>query len=156
MCTSSRQEKFVKFSSELTAFTPVELWGTGMVDTYLQTVDKVIGEAVTDKLLSTFTAVSTCVNATQRIALLRKDILGCEYLGPIARAIIKLWYIGTWYELPTAWHDRFGVLANDTTFVPSPNAYIEGLLWTAIGAHPPGAKAQGFGSWQAAPNIPTF
>lgn len=156
MCTLSRKEAFVKFSAELTAFTPVELWGTGMVDTYLKTIDKVVGEAVIDKLLSTYTAMVTVDEAEQRIALLRQNIFGCEYLGPIARAIIKLWYIGTWYKLPTAWHERFGVLENDITFVPSPNAYIEGLLWVAIGAHPAGAKAPGFGSWQAAPNIPTF
>jgi len=31
---------------------------------------------------------------------------------------------------------------------------VEGLLWTAIGAHPAGAKAPGYGSWAEQPRIP--
>ncbi|NNH33825.1 hypothetical protein C9413_32005, partial [Rhizobium sp. SEMIA 4085] len=38
--------------------------------------------------------------------------------------------------------------------VVSPDAYIEGLLWKAIGAHPAGAKGPGFGSWAFPPKIP--
>jgi hypothetical protein len=36
------------------------------------------------------------------------------------------------------------------------SAYTEGLLWVAIGANPPGAKAPGYGSWARPPQIPAF
>ena len=42
---------------------------------------------------------------------------------------------------------------HDSTHVVSPTSYTEGLLWPTIGANPPGAKAQGFGSWAAPPTI---
>ncbi|MES2570213.1 MAG: hypothetical protein V4710_09195, partial [Verrucomicrobiota bacterium] len=86
---------------------------------------------------------------------MRGAILSDEKLGPIARNLIKLWYIGTWYQLPAAWRERHGMIAEDRTFIPSPSSYVEGLLWPAIGAHPPGAKAPGYGSWTTAPEIPS-
>ena len=51
------------------------------------------------------------------------------------------------------WTESFGALENDVTFVVSPAAYTEGLLWRAIGARPHGAKAPGYGSWAAPPRI---
>jgi hypothetical protein len=86
----------------------------------------------------------------------RTTILGNELLGDVARALIKLWYSGTWFELSSAWTERFGPRAANTTFVVSPDAYVEGLLWKAIGAHPAGAKGPGFGSWAFPPKIPAF
>ncbi len=83
-------------------------------------------------------------------------ILGDERLGDVARAVTKLWYSGTWFELPHAWTERYGPKPKDTTFVPSPDAYVEGLCGKAIGAHPAGAKAPGYGSWAAPPRIPSF
>ncbi|WP_411075768.1 hypothetical protein [Streptomyces sp. cmx-4-7] len=41
-------------------------------------------------------------------------------------------------------------------FVVSPDAYTEGLLWRAIGAHPSGAKAPGYGSWASPPVFEGF
>jgi hypothetical protein len=89
-----------------------------------------------------------------RTERLRREIFGDEKLGPIACNIIKLWYVGIWYQLPPAWTDAFDARPNDVTFMVSASACPEGLLWAAIGAHPPGAKAPGFGSWAAPPQIP--
>ncbi|MBS0181597.1 MAG: hypothetical protein JSS39_04295 [Nitrospira sp.] len=155
MSVSRRLETFVAFSAEVTAFTPTEVWGTGLTQRYLDTVDGVVGTAMTDALLNAFDRITT-QSAGERTAKLRQTVFGCEQLGPVARAVVKLWYIGTWYALPAAWQERFGPAAQDGTFVPTPDAYVEGLLWSAIGAHPPGAKAQGFGSWQFPPGIPKF
>ena len=74
----------------------------------------------------------------------------------MARNLIKLWYVGIWYELPRAWIEAFGARAANITFMASAQAYTEGLLWPSIGANPPGAKAPGFASWVGPPQIPPF
>ena len=149
---NSRLEIFLSLSVELTAFSHFDLLGTGLTERYLATLDKVVGGEITDALLAAFVALPSEDEA--RIRAMRTTILGNELLGDVARALIKLWYSGTWFELPTAWTERFGPRPADTTFVVSPDAYVEGLLWKAIGAHPAGAKAPGFGSWAFPPKIP--
>lgn len=146
------KDTFLAFSAEVTAFTTFELLGTGMADAYLAAVTNVVGEATLQQLLSAWNGVRESGPAMEDN--LRREIFGDEKLGPIARNIVKLWYIGTWYQLPYAWTQAYGPLENDVTFVVSPAAYTEGLLWPAIGAHPPGAKAQGYGSWATPPVIP--
>jgi hypothetical protein len=86
---------------------------------------------------------------------LRRQILSDEKLGPVARALIKLWYVGTWYELPVEWRQRYREDESDRTFVPSAGSYTEGLLWPTIGANPPGAKALGYGMWAMPPLVDT-
>lgn len=58
-----------------------------------------------------------------------------------------------WYGLPSEWTDRYGARAAAETSTVSAASYQEGLLWPAIGANPPGAKAPGYGSWAAPPRI---
>jgi hypothetical protein len=149
----SRLDRFLAFSAEVTAFSVFELRGTGLAEVYLNATDEVVGPALIDELLDAWTALPS---TAPRPDLLRGHIFGDAKLGPIARNIVKLWYVGTWYQLPTAWSEAFGPTQKDVTFVVSPTAYVEGLLWTAIGAHPSGAKAQGFGSWADPPDIPKF
>lgn len=146
------KERFLAFSAEVTAFTSFELLGTGMAGDYLATVIDVVGEETVQQLLSAWECARRSGPALEEH--LRREIFGDEKLGPIARNIIKLWYIGTWYQLPYAWTQTFGALEKDVTFAVSPAAYIEGLLWPAIGSHPPGARAPGYGSWAMPPEIP--
>ena len=64
-----------------------------------------------------------------------------EALGPYARSLVKLWYLG-------AWHDP------GPTPPASPlsaDAYTEGLIWPAIGAGAQGARAPGLGDWGTPP-----
>jgi hypothetical protein len=153
--------RFLAFSAEVTAFSMFQLRGTGQAESYLATIKDVLGESVVTELLDAYAAIpsadkddaAACQRRTQR---LRQDIFGQDKLSPIARNIIKLWYIGTWFALPTAWNKSYGPLEKNLDFVVSTSSYIEGLLWPAIGAHPAGAKAQGFGSWAQPPNIPRF
>ncbi|MGW3913337.1 hypothetical protein ACWEBX_17740, partial [Streptomyces sp. NPDC005070] len=84
---------------------------------------------------------------------LRHRIFGDDRLGPVARNVIKLWYAGMWYALPAEWTDRYGARAAGETSTVTAAAYQEGLLWRAIGANPPGAKAPGYGSWAQPPRI---
>nr|WP_210345334.1 hypothetical protein [Jiella flava] len=140
-------------SAELTAFSRFDLLGTGLAERYLGTLDKVVGDAATDQLIAAFEGLPP-PGGKARVAAIRATILGDERLGDIARALIKLWYSGTWFELPAAWTQRYGPGASNITFVVSPDAYVESLLWKAIGAHPAGAKPPGFGSWAHPPKIP--
>ncbi|NTJ44317.1 hypothetical protein G6L28_17110 [Agrobacterium larrymoorei] len=152
---SNRSDAFLSLSSALTAFSEFHLLGTGLVNRYLQTLDDVVGVDISDRLLDAYTAIPEG-DETRRLHALRVTIMGDELLGDVARALTKLWYSGTWFELPSSWTERFGPMPNDTTFVVSPDAYVEGLLWKAIGAHPAGAKAPGYGSWAYPPQIPAF
>jgi hypothetical protein len=124
------------------------------VGPYLDTVEAATGQDVLDELLAAHQRLPARQGGSTDDALLRREILADAKLGPIARNIIKLWYIGTWYELPSAWRELFGTREQDFTHVVSPAAYTEGLLWPTIGANPNGAKAPGYGSWAQPPRIP--
>ena len=158
MSDKKRMERFLAFSAEITAFTPFDLRGTGMAETYFDTAIKVVGDATIDELLDTYDKAPASIgnDRTLRDAHLRLRIFGDERLGPVARNIIKLWYVGIWYELPRAWIEAFGARTANITFMASAQAYTEGLLWPAIGANPPGAKSPGYASWVGPPQIPSF
>lgn len=147
---------FIALSELLTGFSDFKLNGTGQTERYYTTVCDIVGQETMVELLSTYTALVAAAGDDPKLLdkKLRADILSSEKLGPIARNLIKLWYIGTWYQLPAAWHEQFDANSEDRDFVPHPSSYVEGLLWPAIGAHPPGAKAPGYGTWTDAPNIP--
>lgn len=148
---------FLAFSAEMTAFTAFDLRGTGMAETYLDTATTVVGDDTIDTLLTAYAAAPAALDdRTLRDAHLRLAIFGDARLGPVARNLIKLWYVGIWYELPRAWIEAFGARTANIKFMASAQAYTEGLLWPAIGANPPGAKAPGYASWVAAPQIPPF
>lgn len=151
--TEQFHDKFLLFSAELSASSGFELLGTGQAQTYLAVVRKVVGDDLLNELLTSYASIPDG-DADEREVQIRRQILGDEKLGPIARNIVKLWFTGVWYELPRAWSEAYGARNSDTTFVASPSAYAEGLLWTTIGAHAPGAKAPGYASWTGPPVIP--
>lgn len=149
---------FLKFSVVVTGFPKFHLEGTGLASLYFETVRDIIGEELFKELLETFHRLEELKakeNNDESILTngLRSEILGSEKLGPIARNIIKLWYVATWYQLPQSWRDVFGTKKNDRTFIISPQAYPEGLLWPAIGVNPPGAKPPGYGTWSEPPLV---
>nr|WP_229415582.1 hypothetical protein [Moorena bouillonii] len=142
MDRSELMKHFLDFSVEVTGFDQFDLQGTGQATLYFDTIWGVIGGEMFGELLQDF----------QKYKNVDK-ILASPKLGPIARNIIKLWYMATWEELPAVWRERFGATLNDSTFIPSPYAYTEGLLWPAIGINPPAAKAPGYGTWSEPPRI---
>jgi len=149
-------QDFLNLSVELTAFSEVELRGTGYSEKYYQTILDVIGETIFKELLNAYRNLSEAAGKDwpKKEQLLRQDLLSSRKLGPITRNIIKIWYVATWYPLPPYWRDEFGSRPNDGTFVVDAWAYPEGLLWPAVGAHPPGAKPFGYGSWTEKPADP--
>jgi hypothetical protein len=122
---------FLEFSAAVTGFSQFHLQGTGQAALYFDTVRGVVGGQIFEELLQTFHDQGV------------EAVLTSGKLGPIARNIIKLWYIATWEQLPSEWRERFGI----------PYAYPEALVWSAIGVNPPGAKAQGYGTWSDPPSV---
>jgi hypothetical protein len=147
--------EFLSLSAILTGYSRFRLVGTGQADAYLATTRAAVGDVVLNHLLTTFTEVDRDAGSEEVVLDrgLRARVLSDELLGPIARNLIKMWFVGTWYELPQEWRDRYASREPVATHVVSPASYIEGLLWPTIGANPPGAKGQGFGSWVGPPAI---
>jgi hypothetical protein len=148
---------FLELSSRLTGFSVFELEGTGQAEPYLSTVTEVAGAEILDELLGAYGRVQTAADGgdSDPDVLLRREILADEKLGPVARNIIKMWFVGIWYELPSEWREAFGAREADFMHMVSAGAYTEGLLWPTIGANPNGAKAPGYASWALPPRIPT-
>lgn len=157
---SGWKKTFISLSSALTDFNPYTLQGTGQVDDYLRNLVSLVGESAVESLFSEFSRIVNSLisfsgneKEKELYKQLNISIMGDAYLGPIARNIIKLWYTGTWYQLPSSWRKQYGSHKDDITFFVSPASYTEGLLWKAIDANPSGAKSPGYGSWEKAPNI---
>lgn len=146
-------EQFLSFSRTLTGFSVPELWATGMVQTYSALVPSIVGDRMFGDLMSRWR--DTYIRGQGDDALLhdlvKTQIFEDPKLGPLARNIAALWYLGMWNQLPAEWRNVHGAWANDVTFVVSTQAYIEALVWKAIHTHPPAAKQPGYGSWALPP-----
>ncbi|MEV4509066.1 hypothetical protein AB0K00_08950 [Dactylosporangium sp. NPDC049525] len=149
--TGPALEDFLALSVDLTAFPETDLLGTGLGEQYLEKVRAACGDAVVADLLAAHRAARADLEGFDRA--LRHQVLSDDRLGPVARAVIKLWYAGMWYGLPPEWTDTFGAQPAAEASAVTAASYQEGLLWRAIGANPPGAKAPGYGSWAQPPRI---
>ena len=123
----SLSERFLAFSSAVTAFSVFDLHGTGLAECYRSTVVRVLGQETLAELLDAYDRTAGDAGT------LRTVIFSDEKFGPVARNIIKLWYAGIWYELPSEWTESFGARENDGTFTASSQSYPEALLWRAVG-----------------------
>jgi len=143
---TSRPQSFLELSAALTGVSPVLLRGTGMTQAYLGKIESIVPERLLERLFTTFSNASG--NSAQHGL---EAILDDSDLGPVARAIAVMWYCGSWTELPEAWRQRNGAAPGDSSGVVSGAAYQAGLQWTVVGAHPAGARQQGFGAWSTEP-----
>jgi hypothetical protein len=142
---SPRHQLFVDMSRALTGFSALQLHGTGMTAAYLTELDAILTGPVVDQLLAAFPRAVDGSGVPEAGAV--DTLLDDPLWGPPARAITLLWYCGTWTRLPDAWRAEHGAADRDTDHVVSTAAYQAGLQWVAAGAHPIGARQQGFGSW---------
>ena len=143
---TSRPQSFVELSAALTGFSPVMLHGTGMTQAYLTKICSIVPSKLLDRL---FDAFENAPGNSARPGL--RAILEDPDLGPVARATAVLWYCGAWTGLPDDWHARNGTAPGDPPGILSSAAYQAGLQWTVVGAHPAGARQQGFGVWSTEP-----
>jgi len=74
----------------------------------------------------------------------------------LARSIVLLWYLGSWYE-PKDLKEQADAAKPDrinSSEVLSPKAYTQGLVWQIAGAHPMGYSNLQFGYWSRNPRDP--
>lgn len=132
--------QFLRLSVILTGFDENELLGTGMLETYYDELLRIIGAREAGSLFGALLLVDDEDG-------FRSVILDDARYGPVARNVLRMWYLGTWAQLPREWRNNYGATSYDTDHVVSAAAYREGLVWPAAGTHPMGAKQQGYGSW---------
>jgi hypothetical protein len=142
-------DAFLRLSAALTGFDRMELLGTGMVPRYYDELTQIIGAREVGTLLAAAGRVEPGHPASGEDLdrAFREQILDDNRFGPVARRIVTMWYIGSWAQLPREWRNTYGATSLDVDHVISAAAYREGLAWVAAGAHPMGAKQQGFGAW---------
>jgi hypothetical protein len=113
---------------------------------YLDTADAQAGTALVDQLLAQFLSLAGQPAQTIANALLSTGSTNPPQTALVARSILKLWYLGSWYP---------AVPSTDPTSgngnVVSANAYIGGLAWRAAQAHPMGYSQFTFGYWASPP-----
>lgn len=143
----ARLDPFLRLSTALTGFGRVDLLGTAMAVTCLQTLDAALPTGLVAELLA---AYPPGLSPTDDEAAVNR-LLADTKLGPVARSLIVLWYSGSWTSMTDDWCASYGAAQLDVTRVLSADAYLAGLQWVVAGAHPPGARQQGFGAWAMAP-----
>lgn len=138
-------EIFVDLSVVLTGFSKDKLQPTHdtlkLSEEYYNTLIKEVSPAIVTQLSDAFTALengSGQVDTTQ----FKNDIIDNAILGPIAKNIIKMWYVGIWYYIKPE---------TEQGYIISDNAYTHGLVWDAMQAHPMGYSEGNFGYWDSAP-----
>ncbi|MEV0125109.1 hypothetical protein AB0I16_26840 [Streptomyces sp. NPDC050703] len=171
--TEEKLREFVKFSATVTGFSEFDLWGTGQAEAYYETaVDQEGPDAIREAISSDPSAVSADPVVKSIIKLWYVGVwYGPELAG---RVDVAAWTApGRSGAKPAVPDDSrpeegrsvraasgqrqageghaHGGDGRTLPFVVSPDAYTEGLLWRAIGAHPSGAKAPGYGSWANPP-----
>lgn len=144
-------DAFVALSAALTGFREVDLLGTGQARAHFDEVLAIVGEQVMARLLADG---GEALAAEDGDAELRARVLEDAELGPVARNVIVLWYLGQWDALPGDWRDRHGASPRDVAGIVSPEGFRRGLVWPAAGTHPMGADGPGFASWATPPAAP--
>jgi hypothetical protein len=148
---TTRPQTFAAMSAVLTGFQasiisptldPINLNGL-----YLQTADTNAGQTLVDQLLAQFQSLQGQPKQVIANTLLATANPNPPQLAWLARSIVKLWYLGSWF--PAAPPPPGGPPANGG--VVSSDAYIGGLAWKAAQAHPMGYSQFSFGYWTSAP-----
>jgi hypothetical protein len=139
---------FLNFCSEITGYSPLELETTGLIDLYHKLIEEILAARLTDFYVFAKSVVDASgdVEATERI------LTSSSVFWPVVSSLINLWYLGNWTQLPDSWFAQTGLPTPGPgdagrTHTPSSLAYIEQLSYRTADAHPPGAKATGFGTW---------
>jgi len=127
---------FLQISVWLTGFDEAELQGTGMLETYYETV---ISKNTASDVRYFFDEVAKILAAgknheAQIEKSIASNLMPISAYSNLAQNIITMWYTGNWGS---------GVISGQ--------AYVQGLVWDAAETHPPGAKQPGYGSWSMPP-----
>ena len=148
MSTDPNFNNFVGLSSILTGYPADQLAPAidpiGLASEYLNWMMQHADQAAFLKTLSTFGIIASQFPPAEQSAQVQAQILSDPEMGPIARRMIRLWYLSTWYTTEPPDLTKGGD-------VVSMNAYTMGLAWDAAQAHPMGYSELHFGYWAVAP-----
>jgi hypothetical protein len=146
--TDPNFNNFVGLSAILTGY-PQDLLAPqidpiGLASEYLTWMEQHADQTAFLKTLSTYQNIAAQFPPADQPAQVQQQILSDLVMGDIARRMIRLWYLSTWYttEPPDP---------NGDGQVVSMNAYTMGLAWDAAQAHPMGYSELHFGYWAVAP-----
>src|SRR5262245_33261451 len=99
---SNPLDQFVSLSSALTGVSPAQLKPAldpiGISNQYLAILQSKVDAATVTSLFSTFQAQITKLGDPTKAAA---AVLSDATLGPVARSIIKMWLLGSWYDPKT-------------------------------------------------------
>lgn len=144
MDSQTPQALFLAISARLTGFEAVELEGTGMTQTYFDTLSN---NTAPDVLALFFEEAATILALKDDEAIdaaIRSRLMPDSSYDATAKVIILMWYTGEWYT-------GIGQSTNVASTQIDGPSYVQGLMWEAAETHPPGAKQPGYGSWAEPP-----
>ena len=144
MDIQSRQALFLAISARLTGFEVVDLEGTGMTQTYFDTLAKSTAPEVLGLFFEEAASILALPDDDAINAAIRSKLMPDSSYDTTAKAIILMWYTGEWYT-SIAQPASIGSTQIDGA------SYVQGLMWNVAEAHPPGAKQPGYGSWAEPP-----
>lgn len=146
MSTDPNFNDFVGLSSILTGYPQDQLAPPidpiGLASEYLSWMLQKADQAAFLKTLSTYQNIAAQFPPADQPAQVQQQILSDPAMGDIARRMIRLWYLSTWYTTEPPGFDGQ---------VVSMNAYTMGLAWDAAQAHPMGYSELHFGYWAVTP-----
>jgi len=126
---------FMSVSEAITGFSVNELQATGLAESYYTYILGHLDAATFVEFLTVSKNVfESSFTRDQLKNAIGSEIMADPGMNDMAQKVITMWYLGTWE----------GAYINDLS-------YKEGLVWNLMHAHPPGAKQQGFKSWNTKP-----
>lgn len=123
-------ETFHQLSLVLTA---ARVLPSDLVKAHFKHAEDELGSKLT-ALLDRFATLTG--NGRDPVEVIREEILTDANLGPAAKTVLLLWYIGGIRNAAGDWA------------VQSADHYYRGLVWDAIGAHPPTLSNGYYGHWK--------
>lgn len=134
---AQRLSVFLTGSARILEFSSITLLGTGIGPELCDFFIEQLGQPHFDAWSKRLAALPPDgPGKAQEVAVLLADPSD----GPPTCKLMYAWYTGTWITQP-----------GDADRVISSRAYQEALVWPLIGAHPGGAKQQGWDSWSRPP-----
>lgn len=144
MDSQNRQALFLAISARLTGFDAIELEGTGMTQTYFDTLSNNTAPDILALFFEETAAILALQDDEAIDAAIRSRLMPDSSYDATAKVVILMWYTGEWYS---GIGESTGV---NSTQIDGPS-YVQGLMWEAAETHPPGAKQPGYGSWAEPP-----
>ena len=139
-------DNFVGLSALLTGYPATQLAPTidpvGLANQYFDIMQRKADSQSFLQTLTIYESIAANFPPEQQAAEVEQQILNDEAMGNIARRILRLWFLSTWYtDEPPGFDGE----------VVSTDAYTLGKAWDTFQAHPMGYSEFAFGYWADPP-----